>query len=75
MTALLHLHGDEPGFGTAFPSLYNVVYCSRAAADVDEATVQRIDMAIAELKRSGVVQQLRRQALGPDAAREESAAF
>ena len=42
MTEILHLHGDEPGFGTAFPSLYNVVYCSRATSEVDEATVDRI---------------------------------
>ena len=42
MTALLHLHGDEPGFGPAFPALYNVVYCSRATPEVDEAAVQRI---------------------------------
>jgi ABC-type amino acid transport substrate-binding protein len=39
------------------------------------ATVQRIDLAIAELKRSGEVLQLQRQALGPAVAREESAAF
>ncbi len=39
------------------------------------ATVQRINLAIAELKRSGVVQQLRRQALGPDAPGEETAAL
>ena len=32
MTAILDLHGDEPGFGPAFPALYNVVYCSRATA-------------------------------------------
>ena len=29
-------------FGLAFPALYNVVYCSRATPDVDEAAVQRI---------------------------------
>lgn len=35
--------GDEPGFGrAAFPALYNVVYCSRATAGVDDAEVQRI---------------------------------
>ena len=34
--------GDEPGFGHAVPSLYNVVYCSRATAGVDDAEVQRI---------------------------------
>jgi hypothetical protein len=42
MASILHLHGDEPGFGPAFPALYNVVYCSRATPDVDEAAVQRI---------------------------------
>ena len=35
-------HGDEPMSGHAFPLLYNMVYCSRAAAGVDEAAVQRI---------------------------------
>ncbi len=34
--------GDEPGFGASLPSLYNVVYCSRATAGVDDAEVQRI---------------------------------
>ena len=29
-------------FGLAFPALYNVVYCSRATPDVNEAAVQRI---------------------------------
>jgi hypothetical protein len=33
---------DEPLSGHAFPLLYNVVYCSRAAADVDDAAVARI---------------------------------
>ncbi len=42
MTSIHHLYGDEPGFGPAFPALYNVVYCSRATPDVDEAAVQRI---------------------------------
>jgi hypothetical protein len=42
MTAILDLRGDEPGFGLALPALYNLVYCSRATPDVDEATVQRI---------------------------------
>ncbi len=42
MSALHHSRGDEPGFGTSFPSLYNVVYCSRATAGVDDAEVQRI---------------------------------
>ena len=34
--------GDEPGSGQAFPSLYNIVYCSKATADVDDAAVSRI---------------------------------
>ena len=34
--------GDEPGSGQAFPSLYNIVYCSKATADVDDAAVTRI---------------------------------
>lgn len=42
MTATLHSHGDEPGFGHAVPALYNLVYCSRATAGVDAAAVQRI---------------------------------
>ena len=42
MTALHPLHGDEPGHGHAFPVLYNVVYCSRATAGVDDADVARI---------------------------------
>lgn len=45
MTALHYSQGDEPGFaglGHAFPLLYNMVYCSRAAEDVDEAAVQQI---------------------------------
>ena len=36
-------HGDEPGFGLgATPALYNLVYCSRATAQVDTAAVGRI---------------------------------
>jgi hypothetical protein len=35
-------HGDEPGSGQAFPVLYNMVYCSRATAGVDDAAVARI---------------------------------
>jgi hypothetical protein len=35
-------HGDEPLSGHAFPLLYNVVYCSRATAGVDDAAVDRI---------------------------------
>jgi len=42
MTAIFHHHGDEPGFDPALPALYNMVYCSRATPDVDEAAVQRI---------------------------------
>ena len=42
MTALHFSQGDEPGFGHAHSPLYNVVYCSRATADVDEAAVQHI---------------------------------
>jgi hypothetical protein len=42
MTALHPTHGDEPGSGPAFPVLYNLVYCSRATAGVDDAAVQRI---------------------------------
>ena len=42
MNAILHSHGDEPGFDHAFQPLYNVVYCSRATSGVDEAAVQRI---------------------------------
>ena len=42
MTALHVSQGDEPGFGHAFPPIYNMVYCSRATADVDEAAVQHI---------------------------------
>jgi hypothetical protein len=33
---------DEPFAGHAFPLLYNVVYCSRAADDIDAAAVDRI---------------------------------
>ena len=35
-------HGDEPMSGHALPLLYNMVYCSRATADVDGAAVDRI---------------------------------
>lgn len=35
-------HFDEPGLGRGVPLLFNLVYCSRAAADVDAATVDRI---------------------------------
>ena len=33
---------DEPSSGHAFPLLHNAVYCSRAAAGVDDAAVARI---------------------------------
>ena len=42
MSASHHSLGDEPSFGLALPALYNVVYCSRATADVDDAEVARI---------------------------------
>ena len=35
-------HGDEPTSALPLPTLYNVVYCSRAAAQIDEAAVARI---------------------------------
>ena len=34
--------GDEPGFGRREPLLFNLVYCSRAAPDIDAAAVDRI---------------------------------
>lgn len=34
--------GDEPTGGFSLPTLYNLVYCSRAAADVDGGAVDRI---------------------------------
>jgi Sensors of blue-light using FAD len=42
MSAILPSSGDEPGFGPAFPTVYNLVYCSRAATGVDDAELQRI---------------------------------
>lgn len=33
---------DEPGFNSGPPLLFNVVYCSRASADVTAATVDQI---------------------------------
>ena len=33
---------DEPLAGHAYPLLYNVVYCSRAADGIDDAAVARI---------------------------------
>jgi hypothetical protein len=44
---------DEPGFGRAFPALYNVVYCSRATAGMDDAQLQRI---VATARRSNARQ-------------------
>lgn len=35
-------HGDEPAATPALPMLYNLVYCSRAAVEVDDAAVSRI---------------------------------
>ena len=35
-------HDDEPTSALPLPTLYNVVYCSRAAAQVDDAEVARI---------------------------------
>jgi len=37
-----HSIADEPGFARALPPIYNVVYCSRAAAGMDEAAVHKI---------------------------------
>lgn len=34
--------GDEPGFGRRDPLLFNLVYCSRAAPDIDADAVDRI---------------------------------
>ena len=42
MNPIHHMLGDEPASGQAFPLLYNVVYCSRAAAGMDAAEVDRI---------------------------------
>ncbi|QHE75056.1 BLUF domain-containing protein [Hydrogenophaga sp. PBL-H3] len=42
MSASQTPQGDEPKPGHALPLLYNLVYCSRAVAEVDDATVQRI---------------------------------
>ena len=42
MSAIHHAQSDEPVPGRAFPLLYNVVYCSRAAVDVDDAAVASI---------------------------------
>jgi hypothetical protein len=42
MNATRHSQSDEPGSSHSLPLLYNVVYCSRATADVDDAAVERI---------------------------------
>ena len=42
MSVTPHPHSDEPLSGHAFPLLYNLVYCSRATAGVDDAAVDRI---------------------------------
>lgn len=34
--------GDEPGHGFSLPTLYNLVYCSRATAGVNEASINNI---------------------------------
>ena len=42
MSATEYPQGDEPMSGHAFPLLYNLVYCSRATAGVDDAAVASI---------------------------------
>jgi Sensors of blue-light using FAD len=42
MSASHPAYGDEPGFRPSYRALYNVVYCSRATAGVDDAELQRI---------------------------------
>ena len=43
MSAQHPAHGDETRFGRdSAPALFNLVYCSRASAGVDQATVDRI---------------------------------
>ena len=42
MNTLPHSQGDEPTTAVPLPMLYNLVYCSRAAAEVDDAAVARI---------------------------------
>jgi hypothetical protein len=42
MNAGFPSHADEPGFRTLEPLLYNLVYCSRATAGVDDAAVTQI---------------------------------
>ncbi len=42
MNTLPHPQGDEPTSSLPLPSLYNLVYCSRAAAGVGDAEVAHI---------------------------------
>ena len=42
MSSVLHPQGDEPTAELPLPNLYNLVYCSRAAVEVDDAAVARI---------------------------------
>lgn len=42
MSAMPHPQSDEPISGHRLPLLYNLVYCSRATAGVDDAAVARI---------------------------------
>ena len=42
MTEFHELLGDEPGYRSTLPTIYSVVYCSRASEGVDETEVQRI---------------------------------
>jgi hypothetical protein len=42
MSHLYPSASDEPGAGHYYPPLYNLVYCSRAAAGVDDAAVDDI---------------------------------
>ena len=42
MSAMQHPQSDEPMAGHRLPLLYNLVYCSRATAGVDDAAVTRI---------------------------------
>lgn len=42
MSAHRHEHSDEPGPGHPLPLLYQLIYCSQAAADMDELAVDRI---------------------------------
>lgn len=42
MPAIDAASADEPGFSPGSPTLYNLVYCSRAAPGMDDAGVDRI---------------------------------